>query len=293
MQTTARLRRRGVIEMLTCAALWSIAGIFIKLIPWNAFLIAGIRSLIAGLAVFIYMRLRRIALRLDRQSITGGIALCLTFICFVGANKLTAAANAIVLQFTAPVFLMAFSALKLGRRFSGADKAAVAVTLGGIALFFFDHLDAGRLSGNIVGILAGLTLGRYYMSLDGADMNQRMSAILLGNALCALSAIPFLIIAPPELNFASVWHILVLGVFQLGLPYILLAHASEYCPPLACCLLGAVEPILNPVWVLIFDGERPGGFALIGGVIVIAAVTAWSIYDGRRGAAEVEKCPTS
>ena len=73
--------------------------------------------------------------------------------------------------------------------------------------------------------------------------------------------------------------ILTLGIFQLGISYILYVKASKYCPPLACCLLGALEPLLNPVWVAIFDGERPGIWALIGGVIVVASITVWLATD--------------
>ena len=76
--------------------------------------------------------------------------------------------------------------------------------------------------------------------------------------------------------------ILILGVFQLGISYVLYVKASQYCPPLACCLLGALEPLLNPVWVLIFDGERPGVFALIGGVIVIVSITVWTIFGNKK-----------
>ena len=78
--------------------------------------------------------------------------------------------------------------------------------------------------------------------------------------------------------------LLALGVFQLGIPYVLLAHASGWCPPLICALLGALEPLLNPVWVAIFDGELPGLPALIGGLIVIIAVTALCIHDAREEA---------
>jgi drug/metabolite transporter (DMT)-like permease len=92
------------------------------------------------------------------------------------------------------------------------------------------------------------------------------------------------IITKPVMNVTTVSCILILGVFQLGLSYILYVRASETCPPLACCLLGAVEPLLNPVWVMIFDGETPGVFALVGGIIVITAVTAWTVWDGKQKA---------
>lgn len=276
-------RNRAILEMLLCAALWSIAGIFIKLIPWNSIVIAGLRSLIAGLVMFVYMRARGIGFTADRRSLAGGAALCLTLTCFVAANKLTTAANSIVLQFTAPMFIVVFSALFLKKRFSRADVLAVVLTMAGISLFFFDQLTPGHLAGNCVAIFAGMAFACYYMSLEGASESQRMSAILIAHGLTFLVGLPFTFVYPPELSAAPVACILVLGVVQLGIPYVLLGRASGACPPLACSLLGAVEPLLNPVWVFIFDGEAPGLWALIGGVVVVATITVWRVYGDLRG----------
>ena len=276
-------RNRAILEMLLCAALWSIAGIFIKLIPWNSIVIAGLRSLIAGLVMFVYMRARGIGFTADRRSLAGGAALCLTLTCFVAANKLTTAANSIVLQFTAPMFIVVFSALFLKKRFSRADVLAVVLTMAGISLFFFDQLTPGHLAGNCVAMFAGMAFACYYMSLEGASESQRMSAILIAHGLTFLVGLPFTFVYPPELSAAPVACILVLGVVQLGIPYVLLGRASGACPPLACSLLGAVEPLLNPVWVFIFDGEAPGLWALIGGVVVVATITIWCVYGDLRG----------
>lgn len=276
-------RNRAILEMLLCAALWSIAGIFIKLIPWNSIVIAGLRSLIAGLVMFVYMRARGIGFTADRRSLAGGAALCLTLTCFVAANKLTTAANSIVLQFTAPMFIVVFSALFLKKRFSRADVLAVVLTMAGVSLFFFDQLTPGHLAGNCVAIFAGMAFACYYMSLEGASESQRMSAILIAHGLTFLVGLPFTFVYPPELSAAPVACILVLGVVQLGIPYVLLGRASGACPPLACSLLGAVEPLLNPVWVFIFDGEAPGLWALIGGVVVVATITVWCVYGDLRG----------
>ena len=279
-------RNRAIFEMLLCAALWSIAGIFIKLIPWNSIVIAGIRSLIAGAVMFVYMRYKRIGFTADRRSMLGGLALCCTLTCFVAANKLTTAANSIVLQFTAPMFIVVFSVLFLKKKFSRSDIFAVVLTMLGISLFFFDQLTPGHLLGNCVAIVAGLAFAGYYMSLEGASESERMSAILMAHGLTFCVSIPFIALEPPELGAAPVICIFILGVVQLGIPYVLLGRASGSCPPLACSLLGAVEPLLNPVWVFIFDGEAPGMWALIGGVVVVVTITVWCVYGDLREKAE-------
>lgn len=279
-------RNRAIFEMLLCAALWSIAGIFIKLIPWNSIVIAGIRSLIAGAVMFVYMRYKRIGFKEDRRSMLGGLALCCTLTCFVAANKLTTAANSIVLQFTAPMFIVVFSVLFLKKKFSRSDIFAVVLTMLGISLFFFDQLTPGHLLGNCVAIVAGMAFAGYYMSLEGASESERMSAILMAHGLTFCVSIPFIALEPPELGAAPVICIFILGVVQLGIPYVLLGRASGSCPPLACSLLGAVEPLLNPVWVFIFDGEAPGMWALIGGVVVVVTITVWCVYGDLREKAE-------
>lgn len=272
---------KAIIQMLTCAALWSIAGIFIKLIPWNAFAISSLRSLIAGITVLAFIKLKGYKIVLNRRTLTAGILMSFVYTAFVGANKLTTAANAIVLQFTAPLFIVIFSAILFKQKIRRADITAVICAMVGISMFFFDKLEGGYLTGNLVAILAGALMGGMYMAIGRTDGAERYSAILFGQLSAFLIGLPFIIATRPEISVFPVLYIIILGVFQLGIPYILYGMASEYCPPLACSLLGAVEPLLNPIWVLIFDGERPGVHALVGGVIVVASVTLWCAFGNK------------
>lgn len=268
----------AIIEMLVCATLWSIAGIFIKLIPWNGFAVSGMRSLIAGLTFVVYMIIAKHRFVLNKKTFLAGLMSACVYTCFVCANKLTTAANAIVLQFTSPVFIVVFTALIYKTRIRKADAIVVTCTLLGIALFFFDQLQPGYIAGNFVAIAAGMFMAGMFMAVGELEGDQRFSGILIGQFLTFLIGLPFIIATKPVFTATATLSILTLGVFQLGISYILYVKSSKYCPPLACCLLGAVEPLLNPVWVFIFDGERPGIFALIGGVIVVASVTLWCIF---------------
>lgn len=276
---------KAIIEMLVCAALWSTAGIFIKLLPWNGFAVAGLRSLIAGFTMAAYMRIKKYRYALNRRTLVSGIFTACVYTCFAVSNKLTTAANAIVLQFTSPVFLVVFSALFLKQRIRRADIAVVIMTLLGIALFFLDQLKPGYLLGNLVAIGAGMFMAGMFMTVGEMEGEERFSAIVTGQFITFLAGLPFIVITRPAFTPGAALSILALGVFQLGISYILYVKASRYCPPLACCLLGAVEPLLNPVWVFLFDGERPGFFALIGSVVVVASVTVWCVF-GKEKAAE-------
>mgnify|MGYP004580032239 FL=1 len=269
----------AIIEMLICAALWSVAGIFIKLIPWNGFAVAGMRSLIAGLTIAIYMLITRRRYILSRRTVIGGIMTAGVYTCFTVANKLTTAANAIVLQFTCPVFIVILSAIFLKQKIRKNDLAVVIATLAGIALFFFDQLKPGYILGNFVAIAAGMFMAVMFILVGNMEGDERFSTITNGQFLTFFVGLPFIIATKPEFTAAATASILVLGVFQLGISYILYVKSTQYCPPLACCLLGALEPLLNPVWVLIFDGERPGVWALIGGIIVVVSITLWCTFD--------------
>ncbi len=270
--------KTATLQMLLCAALWSIAGIFIKLIPWNGFAVASMRSLVAGLTIYVSMRLMGYRYVCNRRTLTAGFFAGCTYLCFVMANKLTTSANAIVLQFTSPVFIVIYSALLFKKPVRRWDLAVVLFTLLGIALFFLDQLKPGYILGNFVGIAAGMFMAGMYVSVGELETGERFSGIVNGQLLTFLVGLPFFLLTKPVLSPVALISILILGVFQLGLSYVLYVKASVYCPPLACCLLGAVEPLLNPLWVAIFDGEKPGVFALIGAVIVITSITLWSIF---------------
>ena len=207
------------------------------------------------------------------------------YTCFVCSNKLTTAANAIVLQFTSPVFIVIFTTVIYKTGIRRADLLVVLFTLAGITLTFLDKLESGYILGNFVAVGAGMFMAGMFVSVGNCEGEERFSGILLGQFFTFLIGLPSVIISKPEFTPAATAAILALGVFQLGISYILYIKSSKYCPPLACCLLGAVEPLLNPVWVMIFDGETPGLLALVGGIIVIASVTVWCIFGKEKAEA--------
>ncbi len=281
-QSSPRQQKIAMLQMLLCGAMWSLAGIFIKQIPWNAMVIAGGRSLIAAATVALILKLRGERVRITRRGLLGGAFLCLTVTLFVAANKLTTSANAIALQFTGPIFILLFSALFFRQKFAGGDIAAVLITSAGIALFFLDELDPGQMTGNFVAVAAGAASGAMYMTLGKCEAEERMGSMLLGHVFTAVIGLPFAFFTPVELSAPALGALLVLGVVQLGIPYMLLVKAQEHCSPLAANLLSVVEPILNPVWVFLFDGETPGLFALLGAAVVIVTITLWSVDQTRR-----------
>lgn len=278
----------GILEMLLCATLWSIAGVFIKSISCNGFVIAGFRGLFAGLTTFIYIKLASIPLKMNKMVIKNAIFMCVLFICFVVSNKLTTAANAIVLQFTTPVWIMLISGVFMHQKLQRRDVIAALCTLVGVALCFASEMDGGHLWGNIIAIAAGLMMAFMYIVMGESNPDDRINGTLWGHLMTAIVGIPFILFTENTLNAKAFLFLIILGVVQLGVPYILLNLSSSKCPPLACCLLGAVEPLLNPVWVAIFDDEIPGALAILGGIVVIATVTIWCMVDKKSEAKQNE-----
>lgn len=279
-------KNKAILQMVICSVLWSIAGIFIKLINCNAVVIAGLRGLIAAAVIFVFMHISKEKFVFTKKTALGALMGGISFLCFVAANKLTTAANAIVLQFTLPVFILVFSALFFRKKIRRADIVVVALTFLGIALFFFDSIGGGKTLGNILAVIAGAGLALMFIITGEQTESERMSCLACAHLMTAAVSIPFLFFTQNTFDAKSIICILILGIFQLGIPYILFGLAVGACPPLACSLISALEPLLNPVWVLIFDGEKPGIFALIGGIIVITSVTAWCIYNNQK---ETEK----
>lgn len=276
-------RKKAMLLMALCACLWSISGIFIKWISWSPFLIAGGRSLISAAVLGLFMAVSRIGIQVCRSSLCAGISLGVSFLCFVSANKLTTAANAIVLQYTSPIFILIISALFLHQQIKKREAAVVCAAAAGILLFFLDQLSPGNIAGNFLGILAGFFLSIMFVLIGLAGNNDsiRMSGILFAHIFTALVGIPVGAVFTASISTREICLILILGIFQLGIPYILYAIAAKDCSPLACSLIGMLEPLLNPVWVFLFDGESPGPFALAGAAIVIAAVACWCVIENR------------
>ena len=268
--------------LVVCSVLWSLAGLLIKLLPWNPMVISGARSLIAAMVFFIYMKIRGQKLKFSRPVLFSGILLCLTMLLFVAANKLTTSANAIIIQSTAPIHIVIISAVFLRQKYVKKEYLVIFFTMLGIALFFFDELSPGNMLGNFLALISGITFASMYVFTNRLpDDESALSAMLFGHIAAAAVGLPFALFFPPQITLQTVTVLFVLGVFQLGVPYILYSLAIRKCRPLYGSLLGMLEPLLNPVWVFLMIGELPGPVAATGGVIVLLSVGIWCATNAK------------
>ena len=275
MQTTEPERRQAVIFLAAAAVLWSTGGLLIKLVTWNPLAIAGVRSAIA--TVVIVLVVRRPRLNFSAAQVACALAYAGTVVLFPVATKYTTAANAILLQYTAPVYIALFGAWFLGERTRLLDWLTILIVLGGMALFLLDGLKTGDWLGNGLALLSAVSYAALVLLLRRLKDASPIDAVILGNIFAALIGLPFVFGALPG---AMSWlGLLLLGVFQLALPYLLYVRAIRHVTALEAVLVPVIEPILNPLWVMLWLGERPSGLALVGGLIVMGAVTARGVVS--------------
>jgi drug/metabolite transporter (DMT)-like permease len=276
--------RRAIWMLVAAAFLWSIGGMLIKLVEWNPMAIAGMRSAISAL-LFLAV-LRRPKFTWSWVQLAAAAAYAGTVISFVFANKLTTAANAILLQYTAPVYIALFGAWLLGERVTWLDWLTIALVLAGMTLFLFESLGAGRLVGDAVALLSAACFASLVMLLRKQRNASPFESVLLGNLLTALVGLPFMFQSMP--NAKSWVGLILLGVFQLGFSYVLYTKAIQHVTALEATLISFVEPLLNPVWVALTRGEIPGALSITGGLIVLGAVAVRSVLSSRLKSVQAE-----
>ena len=295
--------------------LWSTGGLFIKLTTLDAYQVTFYRSLLAGLTVLIATR--KNGLRIDFFGFVCSLIYAALLFLFVWATKHTTAANAIFLQYTAPIYILVLGPFVIGEKFHLRDLATVAFCVAGMSLFFVGKLEIADYQGNVAALASGVLLGLYIMLLRhpralgrkqkaaGTDVELTLPTsaasevppdtgqvpalmnpvitVIYGNFILALATIPMGIAAFPKLTPTDVFAVSFLGIVQIGIAYILfIKGVTGGTRPLDASIIGFIEPLLNPVWVFLFVGERPSNWALLGGVIIIATVVAHTLVQYRR-----------
>ncbi len=272
-------RLAGPALLLVVAVLWSLGGVLIKSVEWHSVAISATRSAIAIPIVLLCADFPR--QRFTAIQWSGAVAYAATVLLFVVATRLTTAANAIFLQYTAPIYVALLAPWVLGERARRGDWLVIAVALGGIGLFFVDQLSPRGFWGNVVALASGLSFAGMTLLLRKERAGRPMQVVLLGNLLTALIGLP--VIASVGWPAASAWGpLLLLGVVQLGFSYVLYSFAIQRVTALGATLITMLEPVLNPLWVMLAMGESPGTFSLMGASIVLLAVLARAALSGRQ-----------
>lgn len=269
--------RNALLLQLLVAILFSTSGFLIKIITIPPLALVGIRSLIAAAVIALCMG--RPHFTFSFAQIGGALALAGAQAFFVVATRQTSAANAIFTQYTAPVYVAFFGIWFLHEKVTRADWLTMAVVVLGLGLFLGDSLTVQGTWGLLNGLLAGISFAWFILFMRKQKDTSSAETVFLGNVLAALLGLPFAWqVHPSPLEWGGLFF---LGIFQLGIPFFLMSITTKYLTAVETILLQALEPILNPIWVVLIVGEAPSIWALLGGVLVIGAVTVRALMGVR------------
>ena len=270
------ISRTSAIVMFACTAiLWSFGGLMIKMVSLNPIAIASIRSAIAAIMLLIIVGKPKFTWSLPQ--VGGAISYVLTVLLFVSATKMTTSANAILLQYSAPIYIVILGIWILKEKVNTLDIITTIFVFAGMALFFLDKLSSDNFLGNLMALLSGLSFAFIFIFMRMQKNGSTIETIMLGNIITAIVGIPFMFEKVPDTR--SIIGLLLLGVFQLGLAYILYSIAIKRITAIDAILISCIEPILNPIWVFLVLGELPGHWALAGGSIVLVSVVIRNILS--------------
>ena len=273
-----------ILFVLAAALLWSTGGLFIKATPGlTAYELSFGRSLLGALTVAYCTR--REGFRVNSVTVVAAALYAALLLLFVMATKMTTAANAIFLQYTAPVYVLVFEPLVFREKYRRSDFLVVAACLAGVALFFVGRVRAEEMQGNLLALLSGLLFAAFMLliRLPRAGRVNRASSIIYGNLLLAAVCAPAFLRGAHKVTASDLGAILFLGVIQIGVAYTLFTRGIERgVRSLDAGLVAYVEPLSNPLWVYLFLGERPSGWAALGGSVIVTAVLAHTVASARK-----------
>ena len=269
----------GTIYVLLSAICFSTGGVLIKSIPWNSFSISLARSVLSLIVIILYQKSQGRKFVFNKMVLFGAMCNCIMAVTFVMATKMTTAANAIVLQFTEPVFLILIVWLVYKQKPKKDAVLTCLLVLLGVVCFFFESLSAGGMAGNLLAILSGFSYAGVFLikKFPGGDFE---SSLIVSHVISILIGIPFFM---KETVFTpTVWvYVVALGIVQFGLSYIFLSKGLDRVSPVTASLTSTIEPILNPVLVAIFCGETIGSLSIVGAVLVIGSATVYNLKQAR------------
>lgn len=269
-------RKTAMLLIFIAGFFWSIGGLMVKISDTNPISIVGFRALFSLPVLLCFSPPK--TLKMNKKVFLFALFPTILAFTYVFAAKYTTAANAIMIQYASPVYVVILCWVLYKKKPDKADVAVVFSTICGMFLFFMDDLSPGNMVGNIIAAVGGLMFACYY-TLTGGSGEDSPSIIIVSQIQLVVLTIPFMFfISPPPLKPISILALLGMGLLQRGMGEGIYSKAAPNCSPLDAVLMSMTEPLLNPVWVMIFYGEIPGKCAFVGTVIIVLSVLLWNRY---------------
>ena len=272
-------QNKAALYALAGGIIWSFSGLFSRMVSWNSFTLVALRALVA--AVILGLSRGSFRIRPNKGLWLCGLGISMTSLLYMTALHFTSTANAVVLQYTASVFVILYLFLVKRQKPLKSEVIATFFVILGVCLCFSGGLSGGTLLGNLLGLLSGMTYAVVFLTTRYAG-NDPVDSVYFGTLLSCLMAVA----VPFDPGFAvTLWDLaIMLGLgCSLGLGYLFFSLGMRYgLSPVRSCIISNAEPVLNPIWVFLILGEHPGVMNVVGAAVVLAAITVQSVYEARR-----------
>ena len=288
IQKDTQKKRLGTVMMLLASLCFSLGGLLIKLIPWSPLAINGARNLIACLVIGGYILATHHRLKWNFTVFVGAVCLSGVTTLYSMANKMTSAGNTIILQYTAPVWIILLMYVFFRKKPGKLEIITILVVFFGIVCFFFDGLSTGKWLGDFLALLSGVFYAGVFM-LNQFEKGDALSSIFFGQLLSGILLTP-MVFFETDFSVPVLSAVLVLGAVQVGLAYIFFSIGTRYTDPVTASIINALEPVLNPILVAVFYGEVLGRLSILGAVIVMCGILVYQLLPMIRERRESRNC---
>ena len=270
-------RRLGTAMVLAASLCFSTGGLLMKLIPWNPLAINGVRNAISSVVIGLYILATHHRIKFNPTVLVGAISMAGVTTLYSIANKLTTAGNTIILQYTAPIWIVILMYLFFGKKPNRTALISILIVFVGILCFFLEGLSSGKWLGDLLALLSGVCYAGVFM-LNSFEKGDALSSVFFGQLACGVFMSPF-VLRETDFSAPVLLCVFLLGAVQVGLAYIFFTTGTKYTDPVTASIINALEPILNPVLVAVFYGEMLGKLSLVGAVIVICGIMYYNLRN--------------
>ena len=270
-------RRLGTAMVLAASLCFSTGGLLMKLIPWNPLAINGVRNAISSVVIGLYILATHHKIKFNPTVLVGAISMAGVTTLYSIANKLTTAGNTIILQYTAPIWIVILMYLFFGKKPNRTALISILIVFVGILCFFLEGLSSGKWLGDLLALLSGVCYAGVFM-LNSFEKGDALSSVFFGQLACGVFMSPF-VLRETDFSAPVLLCVFLLGAVQVGLAYIFFTTGTKYTDPVTASIINALEPILNPILVAVFYGEMLGRLSLVGAVIVICGIMYYNLRN--------------
>ena len=265
----------GTAAVLAASLCFSTGGLLMKIVPWNPLAINGVRNVIAAVVIGLYILATHHKLKFNFTVLVGAVSMAGVTTLFSIANKLTTAGNTIILQYTAPIWIVILMFLIFGKKPDRTALISIFIVLAGILCFFFEALSTGKWLGDLCALLSGIFYAGVFM-LNSFEKGDALSSVFFGQIACGVFLSP-LVVHETDFSAPVLISVFLLGAVQVGIAYIFFTFGTKYTDPVTASIINALEPILNPILVAVFYGEMLGRISIVGAVIVLCGILYYNL----------------